>query len=506
MKDIPEAIKIRKKRFSAIWLTPILAVALTGWLLYSGYINSGRVIRIQFDSGSDIIAGKTLLKYRGMPVGKVVDLEIDDSMTKVNVVVKLKKKADNIAKEGMQFWVVKPRVSINQITGLETIISGTYIEVKPPFNSLDAIKKQKDQDFFVGLSDPPAFEPDMGSVTVNLWSEKDYGIYSGMLLYNNNMSAGHILSVRYDSDTKKFFYTASVGAEYQKYLNSSTRFWNISGFDLKIDSAGLHVNSSSLNSVFQGGVAFDSDENTKTAKPQKEYEIAAGYSETLLSPERLTLYMPECYGIRPDRTPVMYKGMQAGVVADVNITRKGMCEASLRLNKKYSYLAVEGSRFALEQPQISVDGVKNLSSMLLGVFLNIEAGTGRHKDVFYLSDKPVVSVPADSLMIRLKAATSASADIGTGIYYRGVRIGQITDTELKGRQMTYDAAIFPQFRHLAVSGLYLWQPDLMNVTYGAQGINVSTEGLQSAVTGGISAGYFDEDTGAYLKKGDTLAL
>ncbi|WP_303852714.1 MlaD family protein [Seleniivibrio woodruffii] len=495
-------LKIKKRKFSLIWLTPILALGITVWLLYNGYINSGKEIRIQFDSGADIVVGKTQLKYRGIPVGRVIDLEIADSMDKVNAVVKLDKKAESIAKEGMMFWIVKPRVSINQITGLETIMAGTYIEVKPPVKTVEELKNLKDEDFFIGLSEPAAADIPADSVMVSLHTDKDMGIYSGMPLYFNNISAGRILNTRYDENTRAYDIIASVNKDYGRYINGDTKFWNISGFELKLDSAGLSVELSQLNTLFQGGVAFDSAKRTERAQPLKSYEIFTDYTATLLSPESVQIVMPECYGMKEGRTPVMFKGVQAGIVEGLDIDGKQQCVASVKLDKRYGYLAAKHSRFVVEQTEVSAGGLKNLSASLLGVFLNVEAGSGEKTRIFRLSDTPIFQIPPDSFKFRI---TGAQAKEGAGVYFQGVRIGMVTAVKLHGRQAEYDAVIFPPYKKLAVSGICLWKPDMFSVSAGGEGLSVGGNLLES-VQGGINAGFFGNASHSPLAAGTLLKL
>lgn len=503
--QIPKALRIKTKKFSPVWLTPILALIITGWLIYNGYVNSGKEIRVQFNSGSDIVIGKTLLKYRGIPIGKVVDLEVADSLDKVNVVIKLQKEASGLAKEGTLFWIVKPRVSINQVTGLETILSGTYIEVRPPTYNLKKLNEMKDTDFFIGLSEPPSVDYSVDGVIVKLFARKDYGIYRGMSIYYNNLNAGQVQDVKFDSDRHIFNVTAVIDKNYEKYVNSGTKFWNISGFDIKMDSAGLKVQSTSLNSLLQGGLAFDSDKKTEKSEPMKTYEIAGDYSATLLSSRDIKIYMPESYGVKPNRTPVMYKGIQIGVVTDIRLDKKHSAVAVyVRMDKQYDYLAVSGTRFVIEQPEISMSGAKNLSSVLLGSYLNVAAGTGKPVSEFYLSDRPVVNVPSGSFPLVLTADKTAALDTGTGIYFRGIRIGMVTDYAVKNKKPIYKAVIFPTYRQFAVRGLYLWQPDLLDVGFSGAGVSVSASSAAQSLQGGVSAGFPGGETGGALRSGTML--
>ena len=89
--------------------------------------------------------------YRGVEVGAVQSVELDSGLQHVNVMAQLHKPAAGLAREGSQFWIVEPRISVGQVTGLDTLLSGSYIQVAPG-SGAEATR-------FVGLANPPVLSP-----------------------------------------------------------------------------------------------------------------------------------------------------------------------------------------------------------------------------------------------------------------------------------------------------------------------------------------------------------
>ena len=136
----------RRFGFSLIWLAPVIAAAVGGLLFYKSEIDVGPTVTITFDDGARIKNAAKLV-YRGVQVGAVQSVALDANLGHVQVIARLDKSATGLAREGSQFWGVQPRVSIDKISGLSTLLSGAYIQVAPGSG--------KPTRHFVGLSEPP---------------------------------------------------------------------------------------------------------------------------------------------------------------------------------------------------------------------------------------------------------------------------------------------------------------------------------------------------------------
>ncbi len=121
----------KTSNWSAIWVLPLVALAIGAWLGWRAYDQAGVLIQVRFESSDGIQAKKTEVLYKGIAVGKVVALDVSEDIKGVVATIEMDKEARQYLSKGTRFWLVKPRVSLAGVTGLETLVSGVYIAVDP---------------------------------------------------------------------------------------------------------------------------------------------------------------------------------------------------------------------------------------------------------------------------------------------------------------------------------------------------------------------------------------
>ena len=149
LENVPEAIVDEEsKGFPVVWLLPLVALLVGGWLFYKTMSEKGPEIRISFETAEGIEAGKTQIKFREVTVGKVDTVEISDDLKTVLLTATMEAGTDAYLTDASRFWVVKPRVGAGGVSGLGTLLSGAYIAFEPNTTG----NKQRT---FVGLENPP---------------------------------------------------------------------------------------------------------------------------------------------------------------------------------------------------------------------------------------------------------------------------------------------------------------------------------------------------------------
>ena len=145
---LPEAVIDRHRRISLVWLIPLVAVLTAAWMAYKSYSEQQPLITITFQTAEGMEAGVTRLKYKNVGVGLVEQLSLGDDLSQVVVKARFARHLQSYLTGKSRFWVVRPRLSGSQVTGLGTVLGGIYIGV-----DLDDSGKRVDQ--FVGLETPP---------------------------------------------------------------------------------------------------------------------------------------------------------------------------------------------------------------------------------------------------------------------------------------------------------------------------------------------------------------
>src|SRR5215813_535894 len=134
MNSEPPVARVRRRRrwFSyLVWLVPLAAAAVAGYLVYGRMQEWGPTIKIMFSDATGLKIGQTEIRYRGVPVGEVTRLEVSPDRAYIVVTARVRRDADDVARAGSVFWIVRPEVGIETVRGLTTVITGPYIEVVP---------------------------------------------------------------------------------------------------------------------------------------------------------------------------------------------------------------------------------------------------------------------------------------------------------------------------------------------------------------------------------------
>src|SRR5258708_10239556 len=150
IRPTPESRALPKKRtrFSLVWFIPIVAALVGAWVAVTRVLSEGPKITIVMKSAEGLEAGKTKVHYNGVDIGTVTIVELSKDHKHVTMTAQMAPKTESFLVEDTKFWVVRPRISGANITGLGTLISGAYIGVE-----IGASKE--DRRDFVALEIPP---------------------------------------------------------------------------------------------------------------------------------------------------------------------------------------------------------------------------------------------------------------------------------------------------------------------------------------------------------------
>jgi len=303
-----------------MWLIPLLAVAIGGWLAWDTLSKRGPTITISFETAEGLQAGQSQLKFKDIGLGTVKSLDLTPDHARVSVTVETTKQAEPLLTDTTIFWVVAPRLFAGNLEGLSTLASGSYIGMLP---GQTAGKPQRD---FVGHEDPPVLEANVPGHTFELKSGHLGSISLGSPIFFRSLNVGTVLGWDIGDMVESVTIHAFVRAPYDKYVHDGTRFWNASGFSLKLGATGIEVQLESLRALLLGGIAFDTPEADVHTAVSAEHHvfplfadqdaaIAASYTQSI----PLVSYFPgSVRGLGPGSEVTMH-GLMVGHVTSVGL-------------------------------------------------------------------------------------------------------------------------------------------------------------------------------------------
>ncbi len=306
----------KEKLYSFIWIVPLVALIIAASLIYQTHFNKGPQITLILSKADGIEAGKTTIKALSVVVGKVQSISLSPDRKNVIAEVQMDRGTEDLINEDAKFWIQKVRIDREGVSGLDTILSGYYIELEPG-------KSKHPRKLFTVLDEPP-FTPDSKGLYINLYSKSSKKVSEGDTVKFKGIDAGKILDANYDFEKNRMMYRVFIAEPFSKLINSHTEFWISSGISFSMGPNGLKVDTDSLENIVAGGISFDNlEENLMSElKPAKNddtfllhanrFDLSPTYDEDRTLNYVVLLKKPE-RGIQKD-SPVFFKGVQVGVV------------------------------------------------------------------------------------------------------------------------------------------------------------------------------------------------
>ncbi len=260
---VPVVHTHKRGRLSVVWIVPILAIVAAGALAIRTYLRIGPTIYITFDNADGIEAGKSEVRFKNVPVGKVTAVDISSDNKRIVASVELTHGGAGLAVSDSQFWVERPRIGVGGVSGLGTLLSGAFIQ-------LDVGTSTRREDNFVGLEKPPGVTHDQQGKRFRLTASDAGSLAAQSPVYLLRTKVGTITSLELAQDGKSVDIDIFVYAPYDRLVSVNAVFWNASGLDVTLDASGLRVNTQSLATVVAGGVAFGIRDPNVIGKPAAE--------------------------------------------------------------------------------------------------------------------------------------------------------------------------------------------------------------------------------------------
>ena len=319
LPPLPEAKRFTKSktRLSLVWIVPIVAAAVGVWVAVTKILSEGPTITIVFQSAQGLEAGKTKIRYEGVDVGTITTIRLSDDHRRAIATAQMEPKTESFLVADTTMWVVRPRISGGTVTGLGTLISGSYI-------GMDIGKSKEKKREFVALDVPPVVTGDMVGRFFTLKSPDLGSLDNGTPIYFRRLHVGKVVSYELDEGGQAMTVKVFVNAPYDQYVNANTRFWHASGFDVSLSATGISVHTQSLLSILVGGIAFETPASDPVSVPAEADTVFALFDDRTAA-FKLPARDPQTYvvvfkqtlrGLTPG-APVEFQGIPIGEVKEI---------------------------------------------------------------------------------------------------------------------------------------------------------------------------------------------
>lgn len=473
-----QAKTVKTRRISVIWFLPIVAALLGFWILFENVTHANTTINIHFDNAESIIVNKTRIRYKGVIVGTVKKVELDTS-SGVNIVAEIESHATFMLRDKTQFWLVSPKATLTSISGLDTLFSGSYINLHPGDgdNTSD----------FKAVSEQPISIPD-NALLVNLKSADAGSISVGTPLFFKKIKVGEVVRVRLDKSAQFININAFINKKYSHLIKEETKFWNISGLSANISRTGIKVDLDSITSLIAGGITFSSPTNSKKLSGNMPFTLYDNIDHSEAGVD-IELILNDITNL-PKGAGVIYKGHGIGRITDLKYsTEQQHFIATASINPQFADMVTEGAQFWVEKTAVSFSKIENLSNIITGDYIGFHPSKddNQQKPQRTFMVQQTVTPDSPSLSITLLTDDATGLAPGAPISYQGLKIGKVSALHFteNGKFVETTVLIDHNYQYLINKSSQFYLLNGVNVKASLKGIEVQATPLENLISGGI---------------------
>lgn len=496
-KQYPEPQVRTSKAALTVWILPLVALILAVFLIYKNINEQGISVFVEFPDANGIVAKKTPIKFRGIEVGRVRSLTALQDGSGILANIEMQKDTEPYLTDKLKFWLVKPNVGFAGISGLDTLLSGAYIQVEGGQEVLDGNATR----YFQALVGAPPVTIPKELEVFTLVTNNASGVTNGSLIYHRNIVVGKVQNVKLSDDHQAVEVTIAVQPEFKGLVKMNSRFWSISGMKASFDLSGAKVQTGGFVPMLVGGVAFSSPAKSPAAAEYTEFRLYTDADAARDSLEiTLTFSSDAPVGVG---TAIMLDKQKVGAIDDLEWDDKfEFLTAHAKLSLDITSLMRQDTQFWLESPGLSMDSV-NVGDLLRGTIVRLSPGVIPAKTPVrkfeVLNESPYVRFAKQGLHLTFTAEDVPGINKGSGIYYKSEVIGQVQWVEFNPYEQRFiiDALVFDRYASMLNEKSLFYNLSGIEFSAQLQGVKMSLPSLSQLINGGI---------GVHIERGDFADL
>jgi len=479
---------VPRQGISIIWFVPFIALIFGVWLGVKTISNQGVFITIEFESGAGIVPNKTEIRYKGLVTGMVNSVVPSDDLQHVIAEVEMSKTFADYLTDNTQFWLVSADISLKGVSGLDTLLSGSYIHIIP-----DTDEDASSQDHFIALNEAPQLDMTTPGLHLTLQSSVLGSISENSPISFKQIPIGYVTGYHYVENEQVININVFIEQNYAHLIKENSLFWNTSGVQLTGSLAsGIKVNTESLASIIAGGIAVDTlsyQTDLSPAKNGQKFSLYADFQSAEMGHE-IELTLDWNAGVNHNAA-ILYQGLTIGFIESFSKidpkSRKITAKASV--NPRIVPYLTDQSQFYLVSPHIDLNGVSNAKTLLTGTYISIRPSLqGNKTDKFTVfNSKPPYKYSEPGLHLLIETNDRHSLQVGSNIYFKQQVVGNVQAIETVGaNRHLIHIHVLAKFQHLVSTNSHFYNNSGVKIKANLQRVEITAQSLQTVLTGGIS--------------------
>ena len=478
-----EAKQEIKKKFSLVWLLPLVILGILGYIAYDSYSKKGTNIVVYFKSAEGLKENITPLEYKGLTLGKVTKISMHEDLKSVAVNILVNSDvAEYVANENSKFWIKKPTVSLTKISGLSTLISGYKIELSTSFKKQDDLKNIKHQWYFDGLDSQPDEEFEENGYYVTLLANDKDNIDVGTPIFYNKYQIGEVVSKEFKGE--EVYASIYIYDKYNYLVNKSSKFIMNEALKVSYGASGLNIEVGSLYSAIIGGITVVTTLKEDEKISKEDVQLLYSSKDDLKKKIYFSLDFNDAK--IEEKTPILFKGIEIGKVTDIKLN-EDVLSTKAYVYEEYKYLLTKNSRFFVEEPSISFGGIKNLGNIIKGNYISLDYKDGEFSNKFFGVTKKDLKKSLNTIKIDLVTGNLNSINERSKIYYKNIEIGRVDSYDLSNdyKSVKISILIDEKYKDLVNDNSKFYDMSSKLVEIKSFDLSVNYSGLESVLNGAV---------------------
>ncbi|MEW6997117.1 MlaD family protein [Colwelliaceae bacterium BS250] len=478
----------------------------TEYPLFEGWEEARDSIEVtmHFPKDSGIKPGITKVIFEGIEVGVVEDFLYNQEKGGVTASVSFDPRLEPYLVSDMQFWLVKPSISLAGVSNIDRLLSGSYVGLR--LGNRDG-GGEPSREFDV-LATEPAMQYHEPGLHVNIIADSVDSLSFGAPIFYKNLRVGSVQDHQLTDDKRRFNVHVYIEPEYQQLVNSTSVFYEQGGVEMSGSLLkSFSIKTAPMQAMLAGGLAFKTIdfEDAKTIKNGHSFNLNSNL-EDALNTESITLMASNKFDLIPGITKLMFGDKHIGTVRNIEPSSDlKLAKVTIGYQSDFKNVFAQNSEIWIVEPSLSSGNIAGFNALLTGTFLQVKKGEGALKSEFILLTKAPASTPEDEgLQIRLVAEHAGSIAVGSPITFKKMYIGSIDSIDFSANSQGVDVAISinDEYRHLITQDSQFYLASGVHVKANMLGVKIQTASLQSIVRGGID---LDNSRADYTKPAEEMS-
>ncbi|WP_297896939.1 MlaD family protein [Shewanella sp.] len=456
-----------------------------------------RLLTLNSAENMGVTAGAEV-RYKQLPIGRVLSVNLTQDLSAVEYRLELQPEFASLVRSD-SYFVPESALSIDaslegvsvKTRDLATLTKGAISLI--PGNNKTPLEGNTPLSLFSSIEAANAYFERQHRVYLTLISQDGADVSQGSPIYYKKMQIGTVESVSWQSKSEDFAIKLAIDKQFQPLLQKPKVFWRNSALDISASLAGIDVALAPLQGALKGSISLGLLDKTTTEPNTAALKLYENQQLALAQAQAIRLTLPASAKLAA-KAAIRYQGHQVGEVSQVKLnTDLNTLTATAYLYGEYAeHFSRSDCEYYVVEAQISLAGIKAPETLITGPYISVLLGKNGQKTTQFTANMvegSYANVPEDALKFTLEDTNLGSMKIGSPIFFRGIKVGQIDGYGLstQGNSVLMQAHIEPQYSHLVNQSSQFWDASGIKVDVGLfSGAQIETGSLETLLAGGIN--------------------